>query len=143
MSVHSTRLEVCEAGKPDDVDSGVLIDAEGQVFPDIIALNLCSGSFQEISRLGLPPPSLSQMSSLGSGGSFAQPSSGSVPEYVNKTLSLQPQGDLRHLWHLVTQVYLSSTCSFHPKLHCVPTQSRYMSCTTCTCQDRYLNAQWR
>ena len=61
--------------------------------------------------MGLQPPNLPpQMAGLGPGAPFVPPGSGmpgaGLPEYASKAMGVQSQGDLRHLWQMVTQACL-------------------------------------
>ena len=63
--------------------------------------------------------SLPQMAGMGAGQNFMPPSnfppssqtgSGQMPGYMGKTAGAQPQGDLRQLWQMVTQVCSLNSC---------------------------------
>ena len=64
---------------------------------------------QELSRVGLPqanwPP---QMPGLGAGPPIVPQGpgmpGGAMPDYASRAMGVQSQGDLRHLWQMVTQV---------------------------------------
>ena len=57
---------------------------------------------QELPRVPVP-----QMTGLGQTGPYMQVSD-PVSDYASKALGVQPQGDLRHLWQMVTQVGIGS-----------------------------------